>query len=58
VVVLATEHPAKEGRIIMEATGQAVKQPERFAKLQQEADPIALIDPQIDALEGAIASCL
>ncbi|GHV50828.1 threonine synthase [Spirochaetia bacterium] len=57
-VVLATAHPAKEAALVSKATGQAVEIPPRLAMLQKQVDPIALIDPQLDALEGAIASCL
>jgi threonine synthase len=55
VVVLATGHPAKESRIIKEATGQEVEIPRRLSMLHNKTDPIALIDPQLDAVEGAIA---
>ncbi|MDR0554877.1 MAG: threonine synthase [Treponema sp.] len=58
VVVLATGHPAKEAETVSAATGQTVQTPPRLHILRQKAEPIALIDPQLDALEGAIASCL
>jgi threonine synthase len=57
-VVLATAHPAREAALLTPATGQSVEIPPRLAILQKPVDPIALIDPQLDALEGAIASCL
>ena len=57
VVVLATGHPAKEASLVKDVTGQELSLPSRLALLENEADPIALIDPQLDALEGAIASC-
>jgi threonine synthase len=57
VVVLATEHPAKEAGLVKEATGQIVFAPERLSSLRKEVDPIALIDPELNALESAIASC-
>jgi threonine synthase len=57
VVILATGHPAKEAETIVEATGQTIKIPKHLNMLQKKADPIALIDPQLDALEGAIVSC-
>jgi threonine synthase len=57
VVVLATGHPAREAGLVGEATGQEVSLPEKFIPLKKESDPIALIDPYLDALEGAIASC-
>jgi threonine synthase len=58
VVILSTGHPAKEAEIVAEATGQRITVPQRLAMLQSKTDPIALIEPQLDALEGAIASCL
>jgi threonine synthase len=56
-VVLATGHPAKEADLIREATGQAITIPESLQALQKKTDPIAVIPPQLDAFEGAIASC-
>jgi threonine synthase len=56
-VVLATGHPAKERDLILKATGQRIPVSESFSKLQKKTDPIALIAPQLEALEGAIASC-
>jgi threonine synthase len=57
VVTLATGHPAKEAALLAKSTGQIVDIPERLLVLGKKADPIALIEPQLDALEGAIASC-
>ena len=57
VVVLATGHPAREAGLVGEATGQQVSLPEKLLSLKKESGPIALIEPQLDALEGAIASC-
>jgi threonine synthase len=56
-VILATGHPAKEAELILKATGQEIPVPENLAHLQKKIDPIAIIDPQLAALEGAIASC-
>jgi threonine synthase len=56
-VILATGHPAKETGLVEKATGKIVKTPEKLNLLRKKSDPIALIDPQLDALEGAIASC-
>jgi threonine synthase len=56
-VILATGHPAKEAALILEATGQEVPVPETLTHLQKKIDPIAVIEPQLEALEGAIASC-
>jgi threonine synthase len=57
VVILATGHPAKHAYMIFEATGQTVEIPEKLADLRKMTDPMAAIPPQLDALEGAIASC-
>ena len=57
-VVLATSHYAKEADTVGKATGQTLTIPESFRALQKKTDPIALIPPQIDAFENAIASCL
>jgi threonine synthase len=56
-VVLATGHPAKEADLVRKATGQAVSIPGTLLALQKKVDPIAVIPPQLDAFEGAIASC-
>jgi threonine synthase len=57
-VVLATGHPAKQAALVAKVTGQEIVMPPRFAKLQKPVEPVAVIEPQLDALEGAIASCL
>jgi threonine synthase len=57
VVILATGHPAREAGLVKTATGQSVSLPKKLALLNKEVNPIALIDPHLDALEGAIASC-
>jgi threonine synthase len=56
-VVLATGHPAKETPVVAKATGQSIHIPEKLQRLQKPADPIALIEPELDAVEGVIASC-
>jgi threonine synthase len=56
-VILATGHPAKEESLVRKATGQGVKIPEGLTVLQKKTDPIAIIEPELDAFEGAIASC-
>ena len=58
VIVLATGHPARDAGMVGEATGQAVSLPEKFFQLKKESDPIALIEPHLNALQGAIASCI
>jgi threonine synthase len=57
VVVLATAHPAKQAELVSEIIGREIEIPEKFRKLQHKTDPVALIEPQLDALQGAIASC-
>jgi threonine synthase len=57
IVALATGHPALEAELISEITGQSIKIPENLKALRKQSDPIAIIDPQLYALEGAIASC-
>jgi len=57
IVVLATGHPAREAALVENTTGQRVPLPPKLSLLKHAADPIALIDPHLDALEGAIASC-
>jgi threonine synthase len=56
-VVLATGHPAKEGNLILKATGQKIPAPETLLLLQKKGDPLALIDPRLEALKEAVASC-
>ena len=56
-VILATGHPAKEADLVGKASGETVRMPEKLVALRKKTDPIALIDPHLDALEGAIASC-
>jgi threonine synthase len=56
-IILVTGHPAKEAEPAIQAFGDLPPMPERLKVLQKRTDPIALIDPQLDALEGAIASC-
>ena len=57
MVVLATGHPAREAALVQSATGQKISLPEKLALIGKKSDPVALIDPHLDALEGAIASC-
>ncbi|GHV77940.1 threonine synthase [Spirochaetia bacterium] len=57
VVVLATGHPAKHAELVSRVTGQQVAIPAAFIRLWKKTDPVATISPQLDALEGAIASC-
>ena len=56
-VVLATGHPAKTPEVVSKATGQLIQIPDRLSMLRKKTDPIAIIDPQLYALEAAIASC-
>jgi threonine synthase len=56
-VVLVTGHPAKRAALVSRAIGRDIEIPPRFARLQRRVDPIAIIKPELEALEGAIASC-
>ena len=56
-VILATGHPAKHAALSEKAAGKSVKIPEYLKALQKRCDPIAVIPPQLDAFENAIASC-
>ncbi|MHC6202395.1 threonine synthase [Breznakiellaceae bacterium SP9] len=57
-IIIATGHPAKEAQTVTRVTGQYVAVPQKLAMLHTEVKPIALIDPDLEALEGAIASCI
>jgi threonine synthase len=56
-VVLATGHPAREAELVSKCTDQGVEIPGKLAVLRKKIDPVAVIDPQLDALQSAIASC-
>jgi threonine synthase len=58
VVILATGHPAKQADMISEILGRNIEIPEKIKNLRHKIDPVALIEPQLDALQGAIASCV
>jgi threonine synthase len=57
VVILATGHPAKKAATVAQATGQTIEIPRRLSMLRERADPLAIIKPNLDALETAIVSC-
>jgi threonine synthase len=57
IVVLGTGHPAKRAALVSRAIGRNIEIPPRLAQLQRQADPVAVIKPELEALEGAIASC-
>ena len=56
-VVLATGHPAKEADMVRKATGQKIEIPGNLLMLRKKASPIAIIKPEPDAFEAAIAGC-
>ena len=58
MVVLATGSPAREASLVETATGQRVSLPKNLKSLRKEVNPLALIDPHLEALEAAIVSCL
>ena len=57
-VILATGHPAKEAEMVRRATGAVIELPLKLRILKKRVNPMALIDPELDALESAIASCM
>jgi len=56
-IILATGHPARSANMIKKTTGKTIKIPSNLQALQKKCDPIALISPQLEAFENAIASC-
>ena len=56
-LVLATGHPAREANLIKEATGRTINIPGYLLALKKKCDPIAIIPPELEAFESAIASC-
>ena len=56
-VVLATGHYAKEAELIRRTTGMNVTIPVSFRHPGEKVNPIAIINPDIDAFENVIASC-
>jgi threonine synthase len=56
-VILATGHPAREAEMVRRATGKIIDLPEKLQPLKKWVNPVAIIDPHLDALESAIASC-
>ena len=57
MIIMSTGHPAREAGTVKRATGQTIELPENLSSLKKRADPLAIIDPQLVALESAIASC-
>jgi threonine synthase len=56
-IILATGHPAKEADLFQKATGRTIEVPERLKAVKEKSAPIAIIDPELESLESAIASC-
>jgi threonine synthase len=56
-IVLATGHPARSAALAEKTAGKAIKLPGFLKEMHKRCDPIALISPQLDAFESAIASC-
>ena len=56
-IILATGHPARLAGLVEQATGKAIKIPPFLHILQKKCDPIAVIPPQLEAFENAIAGC-
>ncbi|MDR0645160.1 MAG: threonine synthase [Treponema sp.] len=55
-VVLATGHPAKTADFVSRITGQNINIPQKLAMLKNMSTPAALIPPELDAFESAIAA--
>ena len=56
-IVLATGDPARSVNIVEKAAGKTVKMPGNLISLYKQSEPIAHVQPQLDAFENAIASC-
>jgi threonine synthase len=56
-VILSTAHPAKYGDLAFKASGKRPPLPEHLASLDNKAEPIAEVEPDLEGLESAIASC-
>jgi threonine synthase len=57
VIILDTDHPGWQPDLVKAATGQIISLPEKLSMMKNLSEPIAEIEPQLEALEGAIASC-
>jgi threonine synthase len=57
IVVLATGHPGRHSALISGLLNTKIEVPQRIAKLQNLVEPLAVIPPEVDALENAIISC-
>jgi threonine synthase len=55
-VVLATGHPAKAVSFVSQITDQDIVIPQKLAMLKKLSKPVALIPPELDAFESAIAA--
>ena len=56
-IILATGHPAREADLTGETAGKNVNIPESILALKKKCNPIAVIPPQLEAFESAIAGC-
>jgi len=57
VVILSIDHPANYSDLAFKASGKRPTLPEHLASLNNKAEPIAEIKPDLEGLESAIASC-
>ena len=57
-VVFATRHYAKDTDLVYNATGERIDIPERFRYTRKRADPVAVIPPEPEALEGVLTGYL
>jgi threonine synthase len=56
IVVLSTAHPAKYSDLAFKASGKRPVLPEHLASLDNKAEPIAEVEPDLEGLESVIAS--
>jgi threonine synthase len=58
IVVFATAHPALYAETIRKATGETIAVPQTITASDNEAEPVARINSDLESFESAIASCV
>ncbi|MCL2243422.1 MAG: threonine synthase [Treponema sp.] len=56
-IVLATGHPARDENLTGKTAEKSINIPKSILALKKKCEPVAIIEPQLEALESAIASC-
>jgi threonine synthase len=56
-VVLCTGHASLEADLVEKASGQRPPKPPELAAMERPFEPLAVIDGDLEALEGAITAC-